>query len=153
MPQAGRITGLTEPTGPGVRLESGICAGYEVTPYYDSLLAKLVAYGETRAEAILRMRRALEELRVGGIHTTIPFHQQVMDSVRFQGGQFDTNFLDGPNGFQIAERPSRNLARVAALAAALVEHERTLAALVINAPCAGQVQNVSPWRLSERGRR
>ena len=86
LPDAGRITSLTEPTGPGVRLESGIYAGFEVTPYYDSLLAKLVAWGETRAEAILRMRRALEEFRIGGIHTTIPFHQQVMDSTRFQGG-------------------------------------------------------------------
>jgi acetyl-CoA carboxylase biotin carboxylase subunit len=152
LPQAGRITGLIEPTGPGVRLESGIYAGFEVTPYYDSLLAKLVAHGETRAEAILRMRRALEELRIGGIHTTIPFHEQVMDSTRFQGGQFDTGFIDGPNGFRITERPSRNLARVAAIAAAMVEHERTLQAVVLNAPCEQGGQGPSAWRQAGRGR-
>ncbi len=152
LPQAGRITALTEATGPGVRLENGIYAGYEVTPYYDPLLAKLVAWGETRAEAILRMRRALEELRIGGIHTTIPFHQQVMDSTRFQLGQFDTAFLDGPNGFRMAERPSRNLARVAALAAALVEHERRQQATVLSTPCEGQKAVSSAWRQSVRGR-
>jgi acetyl-CoA carboxylase, biotin carboxylase subunit len=152
LPQAGRITGLTEPTGPGVRLESGIYAGFEVTPYYDPMLAKLIAWGETRAEAILRMRRALEELRIGGIHTTIPFHQQVMDSTRFQGGQFDTGFLDGPNGFRLAERPSRNLARVAALAAVLVEHERTQQAVLLSTPCANQTPGSSAWRQSVRGR-
>jgi acetyl-CoA carboxylase, biotin carboxylase subunit len=152
LPQAGRISGLIEPTGPGVRLESGIYAGFEVTPYYDSLLAKLVAYGETRAEAVLRMRRALEELRIGGIHTTIPFHEQVMDSTRFQIGQFDTGFIDGPNGFRITERPSRNLARVAAVAAAMVEHERSLQALVLNAPCEQTGQGLSAWRQGARGR-
>jgi acetyl-CoA carboxylase, biotin carboxylase subunit len=152
LPQAGRITALTEPTGPGVRLESGIYAGFEVTPYYDPMLAKLIAWGETRAETILRMRRALEELRIGGIHTTIPFHQQVMDSTRFQGGQFDTGFLDGPNGFHMAERPSRNLARVAALAAVLVEHERTQQAVLLSTPCANQTPGSSAWRQSVRGR-
>ena len=83
-----------------------------------------MVWGETRAEAILRMRRALDEYRIGGIHTTIPFHQQVMDSTRFQGGQFDTSFLDGPDGFRMSAAPSRDLARVAAVAAALVEHEQ-----------------------------
>ena len=108
LPEAGRITTLGEPTGPGVRLESGIYAGWEVSLYYDPLLAKLIVWGETRPEAILRMRRALDEYRIGGIHTTLPFHQKVMDSTVFQWGQFDTNFLDGPDGFRMTAAPPAN---------------------------------------------
>jgi acetyl-CoA carboxylase biotin carboxylase subunit len=153
LPQAGRITSLSEPTGPGVRLESGIYAGWEVSLFYDPMLAKLVVWGETRAEAILRMRRALAEYRVGGIHTTIPFHQQVMDSTRFQGGQFDTQFLDGPDGFRMSAAPSRDLARVAAIAAALIEHERGQEAVILGAPCddsPGPGPRVSPWKQAGR---
>ena len=141
---------MTEPTGPGVRLESGIYAGFEVTPYYDSLLAKLMAWGETRAEAILRMRRALEEFRIGGIHTTIPFHQQVMDSTRFQGGMFDTGFVDGPDGFRLSAAPSRELARIAAIAATLVEHERSQQAVILGTPCDEAGVRISPWKESGR---
>jgi acetyl-CoA carboxylase biotin carboxylase subunit len=157
LPQAGRITSLSEPTGPGVRLESGIYAGWEVSLFYDPLLAKLVVWGETRAEAILRMRRALAEYRIGGIHTTIPFHQQVMDSTRFQGGQFDTQFLDGPDGFRMSAAPDglnrRDLARVAAIAAALIEHERGQEAVILGAPSAdspGAGPRISPWKRAGR---
>jgi acetyl-CoA carboxylase, biotin carboxylase subunit len=150
LPDAGLITSMAEPTGPGVRLENGVYAGLEVTPYYDPLLAKLVVWGETRAEAILRMRRALEEFRIGGIRTTIPFHQQVMNSTRFQGGQFDTSFLEGPDGFRLTERPGRNLARVAALAATLVEHERSQQAVILGTPCDDQGIRISPWKHAGR---
>ncbi len=151
LPQAGRITSLSEPTGPGVRLESGIYAGWEVSLFYDPLLAKLVVWGETRAEAILRMRRALAEYRIGGIHTTIPFHQQVMDSTRFQGGQFDTQFLDGPDGFRMSAAPSRDLAKVAAIAAALIEHERGQEAVILGASSSdGPGARVSPWKQAGR---
>jgi acetyl/propionyl-CoA carboxylase alpha subunit len=152
LPQAGRITTLSEPTGPGVRLESSIYAGWEVSLFYDSLLAKLVVWGETRAEAILRMRRALAEYRIGGVHTTIPFHQQVMDSTRFQGGQFDTQFLDGPDGFRMSAAPSRDLAKVAAIAATLVEHERGQEAVILGAqqPGADSGGRASPWKQAGR---
>ncbi|MDQ1301973.1 MAG: acetyl-CoA carboxylase, biotin carboxylase subunit [Chloroflexota bacterium] len=151
LPQAGRITSLSEPTGPGVRLESGIYAGWEVSLFYDPLLAKLVVWGETRAEAILRMRRALAEYRIGGIHTTIPFHQQVMDSTRFQGGQFDTQFLDGPDGFRMSAAPSRDLAKVAAIAAALIEHERGQEAVILGALSGdGPGARISPWKQAGR---
>ena len=150
LPGAGRITSLTEPTGPGVRLESGIYAGFELTPYYDSLLAKLLVWGETRAEAILRMRRALEEFRIGGIHTTIPFHQQVMDNTRFQGGVFDTSFVDGPDGFRLSAPPSREMARIAAIAATLVEHERSQQAVILGTPCDEAGARISPWKESGR---
>lgn len=150
LPAAGRISSLSEPHGPGVRLESGIYAGWEVSLYYDPLLAKLVVWGETRPEAILRMRRALAEYRIGGLHTTIPFHQQVMDSTRFQWGQFDTGFLDGPDGFRMSAAPSRDLGKIAAVAAALVEHERGQQAVILGTPCDEQGARVSPWKLASR---
>ncbi len=150
LPDAGKITNLLEPTGPGVRLESGIYAGWEVSLFYDPLLAKLVVWGDTRPEAILRMRRALAEYRIGGIHTTIPFHQQVMDSTRFQGGQFDTSFVDGPDGFRLSSTPGRDLSQIAAIAAALLEHEKAQQAVVLGTPGNGQGMRVSPWKLAGR---
>ena len=150
LPQAGRITSLGEPTGPGVRVESGIYAGWEVSLFYDPLLAKLVVWGETRAEAILRMRRALDEYRIGGIHTTIPFHQRVMDNMRFQWGQFDTEFVDGPDGFRITAAPSPDLARVAAIASALIEHEKGQQAVILGTPCDDHGARQSLWKLAGR---
>ena len=150
LPEAGRITTLGEPTGPGVRVESGIYAGWEVSLYYDPLLAKLIVWGETRPEAILRMRRALAEYRIGGIHTTLPFHQKVMDSTVFQWGQFDTSFLDSPDGFHMTAAPSRDLAQVAAVAAAMVEHERGQQAVILGSPCHGEGVSISPWKLTGR---
>lgn len=146
MPVAGRITSLIEPTGPGVRLESGIYTGCEVTPYYDPLIAKLVVWGENRAEAILRMRRALEELRIGGIHTSVPFHQRVMDSARFQTGQFDTSFVEGPDGFCLTCEVQPELVRIAAIAAALVEKERSEQALMLGQAHQRAAGNHSAWK-------
>ena len=114
LPEAGRITTLAEPTGPGVRLESGIYAGWEVSLYYDPLLAKLVVWGETRPEAILRMRRALDEYRVGGIHTTIPFHQQVMDSTALPVGPVRHELSSTGRTASMTAAPGRDLAQVAA---------------------------------------
>jgi acetyl-CoA carboxylase, biotin carboxylase subunit len=150
LPEAGRITYLTEPTGPGVRLESGIYDGFVVSLFYDPLLAKLVVWGESRAEAILRMRRALDEYGIGGIHTTIPFHQQVMDLTRFQGGQFDTNFVDGPDGFRLSDSPSRDLAKVAAIAAVLLEHEKGQQAVLLGMAGESQTKRASAWKQAGR---
>ncbi len=85
LPSIGHVTVHVAPTGPGVRLDSGIYAGYDVTPYYDSMLAKLIAWGETRGEAILRMRRALSEYKIMGLKTNLPFHQKLMDSDKLCG--------------------------------------------------------------------
>jgi acetyl-CoA carboxylase biotin carboxylase subunit len=144
IPSIGTISGLWEPTGPGVRLESSVYPGAEITPYYDSLLAKLVAWGETRGEAILRMRRALAEYRIIGIKTTLPFHMQVMDSTRYQGGQFDTNFLEQHFTLDEVLRPDQR--KVAAIAAALLAHQHNRQAFVI------QHRASSPWKLDGRGR-
>jgi acetyl-CoA carboxylase biotin carboxylase subunit len=90
----GRISRLREPGGPGVRLDSGICEGFTITPYYDSLLAKLVTWGETRAVAIVRMRRALEEYQIHGVTTNLDLHRALLNSHRFFGGQIHTQFLE-----------------------------------------------------------
>ena len=146
LPAAGVISSLIEPTGPGVRLESGIYAGVEITSFYDPLIAKLVVWGESRAEAILRMRRALEELRIGGIHTTVPFHQQVMNSARFQSGKIDTGFADGPNEFRPSAASMPDLAHIAAIAATLIENERGQLAITLGMGRNGRPEQPSPWK-------
>lgn len=120
MPSVGRITTYLAPSGPGLRLDSGIYEGYEVTPYYDPMLAKLICWGETRAEAIIRMRRALDEYKIMGLKTNIPFHQHLMNSQRFQAGNYDTEFVE--HHFEMADMPDTVEPEVAAIAAALVEH-------------------------------
>jgi acetyl-CoA carboxylase, biotin carboxylase subunit len=94
-PSPGKITDFHMPGGFGVRVDTHSYAGYTVPPYYDSLIAKLVVYAQTRDGAIQKMAGALEEFVVQGIKTTIPFHQAVMQDERFRSGKFDTSFLDG----------------------------------------------------------
>jgi len=130
MPSGGKITTLQEPTGPGVRVESGIYEGFEVSLFYDPMIAKLICWGETRAEALLRMRRALNEYRIGGIKTSIPFHQQILSSTQFMWGAFDTNFLEERFSMTYIERPEMELS--AAIAAALVEHSGEQRATVMH---------------------
>lgn len=93
-PSPGKITALHFPGGPGVRIDSHIYQGYEIPPHYDSLIAKLITIGETRDIAISRMKRALQEFVVEGIHTTIPFHLKMMGNKDFIAGDFDTKYLD-----------------------------------------------------------
>ncbi len=121
-PSTGRITGVYEPAGPGIRVESGVYDGFEVTPYYDSLVAKVIVWGETRGDAILRMLRALDEFRISGIKTNIPFRQQLFGSASFIGGQFDTTYLE--QRFSLSTEHRREQELTAALAAAYVEHAK-----------------------------
>lgn len=93
-PSPGKITSFHPPGGLGVRVDTHVYAGYEIPPYYDSMLAKLIVWGENRSETIARMRRALREFIIEGIKTTIPFHKLVMQDERFENGNFDTAFLD-----------------------------------------------------------
>ncbi len=122
MPNSGTVTYLKEPTGPGVRVESALYQGYEVSLFYDPMIAKLIVWGETRAEAILRMRRALNEYRIGGIKTSIPFHQEIMDSTEFIWGTFDTGFISRRQLVK-AKHISPEHERIAAVVATLVAHE------------------------------
>lgn len=132
-PSVGRIVRLREPAGPGVRVDSGIAEGEAVTPYYDSLLAKLIAWGETRAVAIVRMRRALEEYHIAGVATTLRLYRALMDSTRFLGGQFHTGFVeeklrgareDGGDGTPGSWEADAERRRAVAVAVALLDHRR-----------------------------
>ena len=93
-PSPGKINVLHTPGGHGVRVDSHIYAGYTIPPYYDSMIAKIIAVAQTREEAINTMRRALSEYVIEGIKTTIPFHLQLMDNEDFQDGNFTTKFME-----------------------------------------------------------
>ncbi len=93
-PSPGKITSLHFPGGHGIRIDSHIYQEYEIPPYYDSLLAKLITWGSTRQEAISKMRRALEEFVIEGVPTTIPFHHKMMENKDFLDGKIDTKYLE-----------------------------------------------------------
>ncbi len=124
IPSTGRITHTLLPTGPGVRVDTGVYIGFEVSPYYDSLISKLIVWGETRGEAILRMRRALEEYKILGVHSNIPFHQRLMDSHRFMGGQYDTRFVEDRFSLEEADESVESRPDIAAILATLVAHQQ-----------------------------
>ena len=92
-PSPGRITGLNLPGGIGVRVDTAAYTDCIIPPYYDSLVAKLITYGQDRTEAIARMRRALSMFVIEGIHTTIPLHERILSDPNFVAGRFDTTFL------------------------------------------------------------
>ncbi len=92
-PSAGTIVTFFPPGGPGIRVDTHGYAGYTIPPHYDSLIAKVIAWGQEREEAILRMRRALTEFEITGIATTIPFHLRVLDNGFFRRGEVYTNFV------------------------------------------------------------
>ncbi|MBO1079380.1 acetyl-CoA carboxylase biotin carboxylase subunit [Roseomonas haemaphysalidis] len=94
LPSPGRVNTFHAPGGLGVRVDSALYSGYSVPPNYDSLVAKLIVHGKTRAEAIARMRRALEEMVVDGIRTTIPLHQRIMADPEFQSGDYTIHWLE-----------------------------------------------------------
>jgi acetyl-CoA carboxylase biotin carboxylase subunit len=93
-PSPGRITHLALPGGPGVRVDTHLYAGYTVPPYYDSLIAKLLVWGNDRTEAIARGRRALQMFRIEGIKTSIPLHLRILNDPDFVAGRFSTSFME-----------------------------------------------------------
>ena len=125
LPSTGQITHSLMPTGPGVRVDTGVYPGFEISPYYDALISKLIVWGETRAEAILRMRRSLEEYKIAGVRTNIPFHQNLMDSPRFMGGQFDTRFVEERFSMEAIEEGKTLPMDIAAILGTLVAHRQT----------------------------
>ncbi|MBX3045933.1 MAG: acetyl-CoA carboxylase biotin carboxylase subunit [Anaerolineales bacterium] len=125
LPSTGFISHLTVPTGPGVRVDTGVYAGFNISPYYDSLISKLVVKGESRAQAILRMRRALEEYHVVGVKTNIPFHQRILEQARFIAGNFDTRFVEERFSLEKAEESMETHPEIAAIVATLVANDQT----------------------------
>jgi acetyl-CoA carboxylase biotin carboxylase subunit len=82
------------PGGPGIRVDTHLFDGYRIPPYYDSLIAKVIAWGQDRGEAMARMRRALREMRIDGVRTTIPFHRSLFADARFHAGDVHTRFVE-----------------------------------------------------------
>lgn len=93
-PQPGRISGYLPPGGPGVRMDSHVYTDYEIPPYYDSLIGKLIVWGPNRDAAIKRMKRALRECAITGVPTTIGFHQKILETPAFLEGEVYTNFVE-----------------------------------------------------------
>jgi acetyl-CoA carboxylase biotin carboxylase subunit len=123
IPSTGVLNSVIPPSGPGVRVDTGVYAGFVISPYYDSLISKLICWGESRGEAILRMRRALEEYRILGVKTNIPFHQNIMDSHRFIAGSFDTRFVEERFSMDDNDDETKEtLPMIAAVLATLVAH-------------------------------
>jgi acetyl-CoA carboxylase biotin carboxylase subunit len=141
LPSLGRVDLVSEPSGPGVRVDSSLFAGCEVGPHYDSLLSKLIVYGADRAHVLARLRRALDEYRVLGIKTTLPFHRRLVDDERFIAGDIDTRFLE--QRFDFESDDGRD-AEQALLAAAAFSHQRRGGAN------GAKAEPASRWRLAGR---
>jgi acetyl-CoA carboxylase biotin carboxylase subunit len=150
MPSTGIISHILLPTGPGVRVDTGVFPGFEVSPYYDSLISKLIVWGETRAEAILRMRRSLEEYKIVGVRTNIPFHQNLMDSTRFIAGQYDTRFVEERFSMEAAENIRDSQPEIAAILGTLVAHRQARQAANI---VQRDERDISNWKWVNRWER
>ena len=146
LPAVGKIRTLSEPAGPGVRVESGIYEGFEMSLYYDPMLAKLIVWGETRADAIMRMKRALREYRLVGIKTNIPFHMRVLENTNYIGGHFDTSFID--ENMDIISEPREKYLEPAVAAAVMLTHQRRQKAIVI--PASPAENGANAWKQSGR---
>jgi acetyl-CoA carboxylase, biotin carboxylase subunit len=109
-PSPGVITAFNLPGGPGVRVDTYVYSGYQVSPFYDSLIAKVIVHARTRELAIARMKRALEAMVIEGIKTTIPLHLKIMDDPKFRAGEISTNFME----YFLARNGRRNGSEIAA---------------------------------------
>jgi acetyl-CoA carboxylase biotin carboxylase subunit len=127
-PSPGKISLLTVPSGPGIREDSGIYEGWTVPIDYDPLLAKLISYGTDRAQAIARMRRALDEYFVGGIKSNLALFRRILDDKDFQAGKLDTGFLDRllKAGVVEARKPDAEVAAIAAGMFAMFDSDNTV---------------------------
>jgi acetyl-CoA carboxylase biotin carboxylase subunit len=122
LPSTGRIEFLRVPGGPGVRWDGGVEVGDEVSLFYDSLLAKLIVWAPTRAEAIDRMARALDELVIAGVSTNVGFHRRLLADPAFRAGAIDIQFLDRRSDLLTPSLSEREMVELA-IAAALAEDE------------------------------
>jgi acetyl-CoA carboxylase, biotin carboxylase subunit len=146
LPSTGRIGNLVVPTGPGVRWDGGIATGVEVGLFYDPMLAKLIVHAPTRIEAVERMKRALHELRIEGVDTSVPFHLRVMDEPDFRAGNLDIRYLETHEEALLHAAPDEDALRIAALAAALLEEERRTTRTSTRVQAATSGRGPSAWR-------
>ena len=148
VPSPGTIRALRAPSGPGVRYDGGVYAGFTIPVHYDPLLAKLIAWGENRREAAARMARALDELRVDGVKTSIAFHRRVMGHPAFLAGDLHTGFL-AEHAELTAPGSDPWLEEVAVLAAG-VAHFRRMEQLSLRARGPSAARGRSDWKRGAR---
>jgi acetyl-CoA carboxylase biotin carboxylase subunit len=148
MPAPGTIRAMRAPSGPGVRYDGGVYGGFTVPVHYDPLLAKLVAWGRDRSEAAARMARALDELRIDGVKTSINFHRRVMTHRAFLAGDLHTGFLQ-EHPELLAPTNDPWLSEIAILAAS-VAHFRRLEHLSRRGGPAAAPKRSSAWKRSGR---
>ena len=147
-PSAGVITDYREPGGAGVRVDSGVAQGSEVSLYYDPLISKLITWGKDRQEAIVRMRRALAEYKIGGVTTTLEFHSQVMAHPKFQRGQLSTQFIAEEMSLtRTREKIEKQELEMVALSSALAEYWNAKKG---SRPFQLNGQKKSNWRIQAR---
>ena len=148
-PSPGRIAYLRTPSGPGVRDDSGVTQGSEVSIHYDPMISKLAAWGRTRQEAIARLRRALMEYEVIGIKTTLPFFREIVNDEEFVAGNLDTGFIERFNERRATKASAENtrVRDVALIAAALMYRRQQHQASVAQA-AESDVSN--RWKMSGR---
>ena len=143
-PSPGKIRRYRSSGGPGIRVDSGVHTGYTISPYYDSMISKLCAYGADREEAIARMTRALYEYVVIGVTTNIPFHKAVMENEEFMKGNLSTKFIDDNNIVEaVHDILERDSVKGATLASALDNEEIVVAA--ITAAVGSYIANISEF--------
>ncbi|MBN2045755.1 MAG: acetyl-CoA carboxylase biotin carboxylase subunit [Anaerolineales bacterium] len=142
-PSTGLIRQHDVPTGPGVRVDTGVFSGAEITPYYDPMIAKLVCYGDKRSQALRRMRRALAEYHILGVTSNIPFHQNILQNNDFIAGNFDTSFVEKHFSLDQTDPSSQKHAEAAAIIATLLSHAKTQRAARIDRDCG---ERVSAWK-------
>ncbi|MEI6045687.1 MAG: acetyl-CoA carboxylase biotin carboxylase subunit [Chloroflexota bacterium] len=126
LPSIGRLERIVVPTGPGIRLDSAVHSGYEISLYYDPMIAKIIAWGANRNQAINRMQRALGEYKIFGSPTTIPLHQQLLAAEDFRKGDFHTTSLETNPQFKPDPTYHHDQRLIAAMAAVLAEHRRSI---------------------------
>jgi acetyl/propionyl-CoA carboxylase alpha subunit len=146
-PSPGTLVCYEEPSGPWVRVDSGITEGGAVTVFYDPMIAKLITWGHDRADAIRRMKRALHEYRILGIQTSIPFFQALLDDEEFASGVYDTGYLTEEKMNKLTAEET-SISEEVLVAMAIVQLERDLASKPADVQSSG-----SNWKWSHRLRR
>ncbi|OGC90877.1 MAG: acetyl-CoA carboxylase biotin carboxylase subunit [candidate division Zixibacteria bacterium RBG_16_53_22] len=121
LPSTGILSVYHEPAGPGIRVDSGVYEGAEISVYYDPMISKLLTFGKDRLQATARMLRALEEYRISGVTTNIDFHKTILRHPEFIAGRLSTHFID--MYYKPSDEFPENLAEAAAIAGALMEHQ------------------------------
>ncbi|MFQ6032977.1 MAG: acetyl-CoA carboxylase biotin carboxylase subunit [Candidatus Zixiibacteriota bacterium] len=124
LPSVGMVHSYLEPSGPGVRVDSGLYEGIDISLYYDPLIAKLLTWGNDRNEAIQRMKRALSEYHISGIATTIPFHIRVMKNEKYQKGEISTHFIEEEIEKTKVSEDSEKVDEAIAVFSALLDYQK-----------------------------